>query len=183
MGETVARGEKVLIRVKRIEDAEDDHRWRSDPELAELDAASPLRQPLRDYTRDLRSELAHPTPWVRRYAVDTVEGRHIGNCMIYDIDTINGRCELGILLGDRDYWGAGYGREAVRLLLGDCFRRMPSLRLIYLHTLDWNGRARRAFAACGFRETGPLRRAGRNFIRMEITRQQWEQRYPADAGA
>ena len=60
---------------------------------------------------------------------------------------------------------------------------MPSLRLIYLHTLDWNGRARRAFAACGFRETGPLRRAGRNFIRMEITRQQWEQRYPADAGA
>ncbi len=173
VAETVARGQKVAIRVKRIEDSEDDHRWRSDPELAELDATLPLRQSLQDYIRDYRSELSHPTPWVRRYAIDTLDGRHIGNCMVYDIDAVQGQCELGILIGNRDYWGGGYGREALRLLIAECFR-MPSMQLLYLHTLEWNARARRAFAACGLREVGPLRRSGRNFIRMEITREEWE---------
>ena len=173
MIEPVARGVKVVIRVKRIEDAEDDHRWRADPELAELDAAPPLRQPLQDYIRDFRNELQHPTPWVRRYAIDTLDGRHIGNCMMYDIDTVQGKCEVGILLGDRAYWDGGYGREALRLMMGECFK-MPSMKMLYLHTLVWNDRARRAFAGCGFREVGPLRRAGRDFIRMEITREEWE---------
>ena len=34
-------GAKVVLREKRVEDAEFDYRWRSDPEIARLDAASP----------------------------------------------------------------------------------------------------------------------------------------------
>ena len=34
-----AKGLKVVIRAKTVEDAEDDHCWRQDPGLAELDAA------------------------------------------------------------------------------------------------------------------------------------------------
>jgi hypothetical protein len=36
------RGAKVVLREKRPEDAENDYIWRSDPELARLDAALPL---------------------------------------------------------------------------------------------------------------------------------------------
>jgi RimJ/RimL family protein N-acetyltransferase len=169
----VATGEKVVLRRKRIEDAEDDHGWRQDPELAELDAASVLRQSLHDFTRDLEQELKYPAAWVRRYAIDTHDGVHIGNCMVYDIDTIAGQCELGILLGNRDYWNAGYGREAVKLLMAECFK-MESIDRLYLHTLSWNARARRAFAGCSLREVGPDRRGGRDFILMEITRPEWE---------
>ncbi len=169
----IERGAQVVLRDKVLADGHDDHRWRSDEELAELDAAPRLRQPLMDFLRDYEIELSNPTPWTRRYAIDTLDGVHIGNCMLYDIDTVNGQCEIGIILGDRDYWSKGYGRAALRLLIAKCFE-MPSMKRLYLHTLEWNARARRAFAACGFREARPVRRGGRNFIRMEIARADWQ---------
>ena len=173
MTEVGIRGQKVMLREKRVEDGEDDHRWRADQELAELDAAPRLRQPLDDFLRDYANELKYPTPWVRRYGIDTLEGLHIGNCMVYDIDNFKGQCEVGILVGNRDYWGRGYGREAVQLLVAQCFKNVAMQRL-YLHTLEWNARARRAFAGCGFREVKAVRRAGYNFILMELTREEWE---------
>ena len=169
----IERGAQVVLRDKVLADGHDDHRWRSDEELAELDAAPRLRQPLMDFLRDYEIELSNPTPWTRRYAIDTLDGVHIGNCMLYDIDTVNGQCEIGIILGDRDYWSKSYGRAALRLLIAKCFE-MPSMKRLYLHTLEWNARARRAFAACGFREVRPVRRGGRNFIRMEIARADWQ---------
>ena len=36
------RGARVVLRDKRLDDAEQDYIWRSDPELARLDAAYPL---------------------------------------------------------------------------------------------------------------------------------------------
>ena len=180
--DVVAVGEKILLRKKRIEDAEDDHRWRQDPELAELDAASVLRQSLKDFRRDLEHELKTPTPWVKRFGVDTLDGLHIGNCMVYDIDTVTGQGELGILLGNRDYWNGGYGREAMKLLIRECFG-LPSMKRLYLHTLSWNARARRAFAGCGLREMGPDRRGGKDFVLMEITRAEWEALHTGGDGA
>ncbi len=103
MSDEIAHGRKIALRGKRIEDAEEDYRWRTDPELAELDAAVVLRQPFAAFQRDYEHEFVAELPWVRRYAVDTLDGLHIGNCMVYDIDTVNGQCELGILLGDRRY--------------------------------------------------------------------------------
>jgi RimJ/RimL family protein N-acetyltransferase len=173
--EVVARGSKVVLRIKRVEDAPDDHRWRQDPELAALDAAEVLRQPLAQFTRDLEQELRFLTPWVRRFAIDTLDGVHIGNCMLYDIDTVNGQAELGILVGDRDYWNRGYGTEAVGLLVAECFTQR-TMRRVYLHTLSWNARARRAFAGCGFREVGPDPRGAHDFILMEMMRAEWEAR-------
>ena len=169
----VALGTKVLLREKRVEDAEADYQWRRDPELAELDAASVIRQSLKDFTRDLESELRHPTPWVRRYAIDTVEGVHIGNCMAYDIDTVRGESEVGILVGDRGYWNGGFGREALMLLMEELFK-IETMNRLYLHTLRWNARARRAFAGAGLREVGPDPRGGHDFILMEITRSEWD---------
>ncbi len=172
VNDEAARGVKVVLRAKRLEDAEDDHRWRQDPELAELDATVVLRQPFRDFVKDYEQELKFPTPWVKRYGVDSLDGVHIGNCMVYDIDTVKGQCELGILLGNRDYWNDGYGREAMTLLIEECFK-MPSMDRLYLHTLSWNARARRAFLGCGLREKGPDPRGGKDFILMEITRAEW----------
>ena len=39
------RGQKVILRGKRLEDAENDYAWRSDEELARLDAAPTMRIP------------------------------------------------------------------------------------------------------------------------------------------
>ena len=41
----------------------------------------------------------------------------IGVCDLFHFDETAQTCELGIIIGDKGYWGQGYGREAVSLLL------------------------------------------------------------------
>jgi RimJ/RimL family protein N-acetyltransferase len=164
---------RVVLREKSLNDAGDDYRWRTDDELAGLDATLTIRLSFEEYLKHYEEELRYPTPWVRRYSIDTLEGEHIGNCMCYDIDTVSGEGEVGIMIGDRRYWDGGFGSEAMAYLVEDCFG-MPSLTRLYLHTLEWNARARRAFAKCGFRELRPVRRAGKPFVLMEMLRSEWD---------
>ena len=165
-------GEKVLLRQKTLSDVEDDYLWRSDPELAELDAANPLEMNLSDYTRFFEDEIRFENPWSIRFAIDSVQGLHIGNCMFYDINYVNGKTELGILIGDRNYWSKGYGTEAVGLLLKYIFSFTP-LKSVYLHTLDWNIRAQSSFKKCGFVPIMNVHRSGKSFILMEVTKEAW----------
>ena len=171
-GAVVVQGRLVALRHKRIEDADDDYRWRVDPELAELDATVAMRLSLDDFRSRIAQELRYPTAWVKRFAIDTLDGVHVGNCMAYDLDTVTGEGEVGIMVGERAYWGQGYGTEALALLVDECFA-MNSIRRLYLHTLEWNERARRAFAKIGFREVRSVRRAGKDFVRMELQRKDW----------
>ena len=90
-------GPRIVLREKKVEDARDDYAWRTDSELAELDATRPLNMSYEDFARYTKEEISLPGIRSKRLAVDTVEGRHIGNCMVYDIDLRSGDAELGIL--------------------------------------------------------------------------------------
>ncbi len=168
------RGEKVVLREKRIEDAADDYAWRTDDELSRLDATRPINLSYEEFLKYSREELEYHNPRSRRLAIDTLEGKHIGNCMYYDIDLRQGEAELGIMIGDRNYWSKGYGTDSVNALLEHIFTTTP-IKRVYLHTLEWNHRARRSFAKSGFREVKKVRRSGMDFIFMEIYRSEWEQ--------
>jgi RimJ/RimL family protein N-acetyltransferase len=175
-------GSKVVLREKRIEDAPDDYAWRTDEELARLDATRPLHMRYEDFTRYSKEEINYPNPRSKRLAIDTLDGKHIGNCMFYDIDLRQGEAELGIMIGDREYWSKGYGTDTVDSLLSHIFTT-TSLSRIYLHTLDWNHRAQRSFTKSGFQTVKNVRRSGFDFILMEVHRSDWERRSSPDNGA
>ena len=183
-GKAVIRGEKVVIREKRLEDAADDHAWRTDEELARLDATRPLKMSYQEFLRYSREELLYAGSASKRLAIETLDGRHIGNCMYYDISDRRGEAELGIMIGDRDYWSRGYGTDSVDAMLTHIFST-TALNRVYLHTLEWNQRAKRAFAKAGFSEVKKLRRSGMDFILMEVHRPEWERSRgsPEDADA
>lgn len=84
------------------------------------------------------------------------DGRLIGSCSLGHVDAVSQTAELGIGIGEREYWGRGYGREAVRLLVDYGFR-LRNLRKIWLSVLDDNPRAIRAYEAVGFAEEGRQR--------------------------
>ena len=162
-----------MLREKRIEDAADDYAWRVDEELASLDATRPLNMSYENFLRYSREEIAYPSPMSKRFGIDTHDGKHIGNGMCYDVDLRRGEAELGIMIGDRDYWDKGYGTDSVDSLLTYIFTTTPLTR-VYLHTLEWNQRARRSFEKSGFREVRRVRRNGLDFIYMEVWRSDWE---------
>ncbi|NQW21996.1 MAG: GNAT family N-acetyltransferase [SAR202 cluster bacterium] len=170
-------GARIILRDKRPEDAEKDYQWRSDPELARLDAAIPLTMSFERYLKLFEDQLKYPTPGSHHYSIDTIptdteESKFIGNCMYYDFDTVNMEAELGIVVGERDYWSDGYGYDAVTTLLDYLFNAR-SLKRVYLHTLEWNNRAQRAFSKSGFTLVKPVRRMAQDFLRMEVLRDDW----------
>jgi RimJ/RimL family protein N-acetyltransferase len=163
----VARGELIVLREKRLADAPDDYRWRTDPELAKFDAARPFAASYPDYLSLYRDELSYPSPYRRSVAIEDGDGHHIGNAMYYNIDAIRREAEIGITIGERDYWSRGYGSDAVRALVHHILQ-VTGFRRVYLKTLDWNVRAQKAFEKAGFRSCGRSRRGGNSFVVMEF---------------
>ena len=165
-------GEKVVLREKKLDDAVEDYVWRRDSELSELDATRPISMSFTDYHRYTREELKYNSYYSVRLAVETLDGIHIGNCMYYDINDRRQEAELGIMIGNRDYWSQGYGSDAVKTLIDYVFS-YTRLTKIYLHTLKENYRARKSFTKSGLSETRTVKRSGKDFIRMEIIRDDW----------
>lgn len=167
------RGRKVVLREKRLDDAANDYAWRCDDELAGLDATPALRHPFAEFLAEYTQELRYPSPRRRRFAIENLEGKHIGNLMYYDIDEGKGQAELGIMIGDRDHWNRGFGTDAITTLLEHIFST-TTLERIYLNTLDWNLRAQRCFEKCGFIPCGRAKRYNGTFVIMEIYRSSWQ---------
>ena len=166
-------GKKVILREKRTDDAWEDYSWETDPELARLDAAPVHTIPYSEYLDEYTSELTYYYYSGKRFAIDTMDGEHIGNCSYYNYDEANGETELGIMIGNRDYWDGGYGTDAVTTLIDHIFTN-TKLNRIYLKTLDWNNRAHKCFRKCGFNKYGESRRGRYAFVLMEIFRADWE---------
>ena len=169
------QGARVILREKRMEDAEQDYIWRSDSELARLDAAYPLTMSFERYLKIFEDQLRFPTPGSHHFSTETLDGKFIGNCMYYDLDSVNMQAELGIVIGDRDYWSNSYGYDAVTTLLDYMFTE-KKMKRVYLHTLEWNTRAQRCFEKSGFNLVKPVRRLSQDFLLMEVLREDWLKR-------
>jgi len=163
---------RIRLRNKKIADARDDYNWQSDPELARLDAATPPNIPFPLYLAEYTWELGFFNSSRREFAIETLAGKHIGNCVYYGIDWSKGEAELGIMIGERNYWNQGYGTEAITAIINHIFQE-TELNRIYLKTLTWNIRAQKCFAKCGFTTCGNLEKNGRSFKLMEIHRAHW----------
>jgi RimJ/RimL family protein N-acetyltransferase len=169
--DVVARGRQTVIRRKRLSDAADEFRWRSDAELAQYDASRPVQVPFENYLRNWSFDYRFTGMGNRSFAIEDENGRHIGNVMYYNIDQARSEAEIGISIGEREYWSRGYGADAITALTRALLSRGDLSRL-YLHTLDWNIRAQRAFEKAGFRVCGTSWRDARTFVVMEIWREQ-----------
>jgi len=166
----IARGKLVVLRRKRREDALADYAWRKDPELVRYDAAKPITSSFADFQVLWDDELENPSPFRCTFAVEDEEGRHIGNVMYYNIDRLKGEAEVGITIGDRRYWGRGYGTDVLKTLIRYLFTN-TNLNRLRLKTLDWNHRAQRAFEKAGFVLCGKSRRSDGSFLLMELRRE------------
>ena len=167
-------GKLVRVREKKVEDIPDEYAWRVDEELSRLDATRPLTMSYDDFLKYSKEEMQFPNFRSKRLAVETIEGVHIGNVMYYDLNMRNSETELGIMIGNKEYWGKGYGTDIVKTLLKHLFEDLK-LERVYLHTLAWNYRAQSSFSKSGFREIRAVRRGGQDFLLMEVNRNSWEE--------
>jgi RimJ/RimL family protein N-acetyltransferase len=82
----------------------------------------------------------------------------IGRCLLFGVNQVDRSAMLGILIGEAEYRGQGYGTEALRLLLDYAFNLL-NLHSVMLGTFAFNVAARRCYEKAGFREIGRRRQA------------------------
>jgi RimJ/RimL family protein N-acetyltransferase len=115
----------------------------------------------------------------RGFAIRTLaDDRLIGLIGLYTIYQLHREAFLGIQIGERDFWGRGYGTDALRILLRYAFDEL-NLQRVSLSFLEGNERAMRSYAKCGFHLEGRERQAwaydGRHWdeLFMGLLREEW----------
>lgn len=86
--------------------------------------------------------------------------RPIGSTGLHNIDYAHRIAEYGIMIGEKDCWGKGYGTEVTTLMLDYGFTVL-GLYNIMLTAYEFNERGIRAYLRAGFREIGRRRQARR----------------------
>ena len=91
--------------------------------------------------------------------IDLATEQAIGRGMLFSIDLVNRGAMLGIIIGEKAYWGKGYGTDATRLLLEYTFTLL-NLNSVMLGVFTrFNERAIACYRRVGFREIGRRRQA------------------------
>ncbi|HET7093865.1 MAG TPA: GNAT family protein [Thermomicrobiales bacterium] len=90
--------------------------------------------------------------------------RPIGTLDLRDIDHRNRTAEFGIMIGEGDARGKGFGTEATRLALDYAFTAL-GLNNVMLTVYEFNHAGRRAYEKAGFRLIGRRRQARRHLGR------------------
>jgi RimJ/RimL family protein N-acetyltransferase len=177
--ERMIEGKIINLRAQEMSDLERNTRWLNDREVMRfLSGRYPWS--LTAEENWLRDRTRFPQSYANAaFAIETKDGRHIGNCGIHEASPEDRMASVGILIGEKDCWGQGYGTDAMRTMLCFAFEEM-NLHRIELDVYAFNERARASYRKCGFIDEVCKRQErfheGRfiDVITMGILRHEWE---------
>ncbi len=173
-------GKRIRLRAIEPEDLPHLARWRNDPDVIEnllihtprssLDEQqwyeNLMKRP--DEEHPLAIEVNNQNQWTL-----------IGSTRYHTIDWKNRSVEIGICIGDKNYWDQGLGCDTMRLMVRHAFNNL-NLNRVYLFVFESNERAKKSYLTAGFVEEGRLRqdvyKNGRylDVFVMGILRSEWQ---------
>jgi len=171
-------GSKVRLRPVEERDMPLFVRWFNDPDVRHW-LASSERPPFTVEGETEKFHRAQTDDSVRDWIIETLDGRAIGNAGVNKIDRLHGLADFYITIGEKDCWSQGYGTDAVRVVLAECFEGM-GLRRIQLWTDSDNVRGHRVYEKCGFVREGVLRHHRLRYGKaidtwfMAVLREEWQ---------
>ena len=148
------KGERLTLRPLLEEDFTTEYlSWLNDPEVNRFSQRRPYPVGYEGMVSWPRSLEKNPREGFV-LAMIAEDGVHIGNISLTGIHPVNRTAEISILLGRKDYWGRGYGAEAVDLLTKHAFQAL-NLRLVHAGTFSPG--FRRLVEKLGWRQEGTLK--------------------------
>ena len=150
-------GKKVRLRAYNREDIPVKLRYINDAEIAYL-LTDDIPYPIMLHEEEKWFESISSQADRYKFAIETIDDNHfIGGCSINDVDWKNSVATVGIFIGNKDYWGNGYGSDAMNILISFIFNQM-NINKIRLICYSFNKRAIKSFEKCGFVIEGTLRK-------------------------
>ncbi len=168
--------------------AENWSKWGHDSEYGRLLDLDPvhLRSPkmIKEW---LEKDLEKDPPGMWLFGIRTLADDKLIGFVDLSGASAHGDAFVGIGLGERDYWGKGYGTEAMKLILRFAFVEL-GLHRVSLDVFDYNPRGVKSYEKAGFRREGVeremIKRDGRRYdvIFMGVLCADWLKQFGAVYG-
>lgn len=175
ISESLLSSETVRLRPMQESDLPHFQKWLADAELrrwiGSVDKQPTMEEEFEWYVGRRQD------PDAVLWTMETADGALLGSTELR-LSVNNRRAEVGIAIFDREYWGKGFGTDALRLVLEYAFRELE-LNRVELTTDHDNARAIRSYEKCGFVSEGVLREhriiEGKpsDSVQMAILRDDW----------
>ncbi|MEW6742660.1 MAG: GNAT family protein [Planctomycetota bacterium] len=149
-------GKRVILRAIEEQDLPDLHRWANDPEVWYLLAGWHFPSSMRSLVQwweNLPNDSLN-----QRFAIEAPDAGLIGTANLVDIDWKNNHAFHGMMLGDKEIRGKGYGVDTIMAVMRYAFDELHLERLdgsmIEYNQISLNVYCKK----CGWKEEGRMRR-------------------------
>lgn len=146
--------ERVTLRPYQPEDIAFIHTWFNDPEVTHYMFTGQKPTTLEQVQHIMQHDVASNN--VVMIAVDKETSTVIGLVGLYEIHDTAKKAEMRIIIGNKDFWGKGYGTELTEVITFYGFDRL-NLHRIHLGYTAANGAAAGAYTNAGYVQEGVRR--------------------------
>lgn len=150
-------GKRIMLREFQEEDLIPMRRWLLNGEITRNLSDTFLTPHCLNQTRNYLNDILDGKSPGKDFVIARVDTEeYIGQCNLFNIDMKNRAAEIGIVIGDPDLLGKGYGTDALKLLMNFGFNRL-NLHRLELRLHEYNGSAYQCYSKLGFTEEGRKR--------------------------
>lgn len=177
----IYKGELVRLSAMDMEEmSKAFSRWSRDTEFRRLmDSGSAHVSSQGSVRRWLEKELEEQPVNMHWFSIRKLEDdKLLGDIDLYVVDWSGRDAFVGLGIGEREFWGKGYGTDVMKVLLRYAFTEV-NLNRVTLNVFEYNPRAIRSYEKAGFRHEGRMRQVlnkeGRRWdiLFMGILREEW----------
>ena len=159
-------------------------RWGRDSEYSRLlSSNSPRLQSQKAVQKWLEHEIEEQTVNQYWFSIRALaDDKLLGDIDLFVYNWAGRDAFVGLGIGEREFWGKGYGTDVMRDILRYAFTEV-NLNRVTLNVFEYNPRAIRSYEKAGFshegRERKILNKEGRRWdmLFMGILREEWMDRY------
>lgn len=115
---------KIVIGIRRLELSDINNTycsWLNDPEVNRYLESRFIKWDIEKLTNYYMENHREGLFWA---IIDLTENKHIGNVKLSLIDKKNSSIVLGIMIGDKNYWGRGIATEVIKIATDYCFSQL-----------------------------------------------------------
>lgn len=146
-------GKTIYLRPIKIEDANSTYvNWLNDKEINQY-LESRFVLATTENVKKFIENIIQTTDTFFFAIIDKITNEHIGNIKLGPVNTYHKRGDIGLLIGNKKYWGKGIGTEAIALISDFAFNNL-NLDKIMAGCYANNIGSFKAFIKCGFVEEG-----------------------------
>ncbi len=154
---SIIEGQRIRFTPLQIDNIYTHFRWNNDPELNRLDSELPYEEEsFGAFKKRFEQMCDHPDPSHQDFEIHVKDGTLIGVAYITARSEYNRHALVGVTIGDRAYWGEGFGRESLALLLDYCFEELD-LHRVSAETFEYNEAWENLIREMGFTREGTAR--------------------------